>query len=209
MDACVDTQQDPLNCGTCGNVCTTSYASGSGCRFGFCACAEPMDQLCTNIPSASPPTCDCPAVGTPCASPSFERDVYPFLAQQAGAFGCSASGCHSGTMPASNLPFLDQDNHLDAGMAYAALVGTGGGGDAGSESFCDGGEGVQSIQCACQSLVTPGNIYASYLIDALSSDLPAGCNNRLAMPTDGQNWIPLPACSLQLVEQWVATGAKQ
>ncbi len=103
-DICVDTSTDPGNCGTCGNDCGTSYASGADCFVGFCACRASFppvsEQLCATIPSGSPPACVCTPLGTSCSNPSFGRDIYPLLAQTNGSFGCSASGCHSGAQPA-------------------------------------------------------------------------------------------------------------
>jgi len=211
---CFDTSSDDLNCGTCDNDCATSYGTGSSCGFGICSCDEPQQQLCTDIPSGSPLACDCVPAGPACASPSFATDVYPFLAQQKGLFGCAASGCHSGATPAAELAFLDPVGELDAGMAYAELIGS----VPGVASVCpdecprcDAGvvSGDPAYECSCVSRVVAGNIYQSYLIDVLANDLPGACSTRLPMPTDGTNWLPLSGCQLQLVEQWVATGAGQ
>jgi hypothetical protein len=206
---CTDLSQDPLNCGTCNNNCSTSYAAGSTCEFSLCACNTGQDQLCVNIPSNSPPSCDCETAGTSCVAPSFARDVYPFLAQQTGAFGCSASGCHSGGSPPGGLGFLDDGGLMDAGMAYAELVGTDGGGGSAGAPFCDAGVpgGAPATQCACVSRVVPGYIYGSYLIDVVVNDIPGNCAFTLPMPTDGVNWLPLSECSEALLSQWVTAGA--
>jgi hypothetical protein len=207
---CDDTTQDANNCGECDNVCDTSYAAGSGCRFGFCLCSPSQAYLCADIPSSSPPTCTCVSNDTNCTAPSFATDVYPLLAQQSGALGCSASGCHTGDMPAGGLGFLDAAGEMDAGMAYAELVGVDGGGSSEGVPYCDGGvpAGAPSTQCACVSRVVPGNIYASVLLDLLEDDVPGQCANTPPMPIDDTGgWSPLSSCSQQLIQQWVSTGA--
>jgi hypothetical protein len=148
-------------------------------------------------------------VTTNCSPPSFAADIYPLLAQQNGSFGCAASGCHSGGAPAGGLAFLNPLGDLDAGMAYAELLGTDGGSDAGGAPYCDAGvPGAPSTQCACVSRVVPGNINVSFLIDALSDDLPAQCAYASPMPIDSTGqWSPLTACSLELIEQWIGAGA--
>ncbi len=148
----------------------------------------------------------------PCATLSFATDIYPLLAQQTGAFGCTASGCHSGANPAAGLAFLDSNGNMDAGMAFAELenppTATG---DAGIP-YCDGGVpgGAPSTECACVSRVVSGSngIFESYLIDVLLNDLPGQCATTEAMPLafDG-GWAPLGSCEKQLLEQWVQTGA--
>ena len=77
---------------------------GSGCRFGFCTCAPGEDHLCANVPAGSSPSCGCEPYDAGCRSPSFATDIYPLLAQQSGAFGCSASSCHAGPAPAGARP---------------------------------------------------------------------------------------------------------
>ncbi len=203
---CLDTSQDPLNCGSCGYDCLTSYATGSGCRFAMCVCDPDQDQICANVPSASPPTCNCGDAETPCTIPRFARDVYPLLAQQSGDFGCSASGCHSGGSPSGGLAFLDDGGQPDAGMAYAELTGIGA--SAGSDvPFCDAGlpAGAPSTQCACASRVVPGLPDGSILIGTLTHSLP--CASRPMPLDDAGDWVPLSLCAQQLFEQWVSLGA--
>jgi hypothetical protein len=206
---CADTTQDTLNCGTCGNDCVTSFATGSGCRFSECICSPGQAHLCVNLPASSPPTCACAPTSDACATPSFATDVYPLLAQQSGAFGCSASGCHTGSSPAGRLGFLDSAGHLDAGMAYAELVGPDGGDGTVTVPGCDAPvPGAPSFECACLSRVVPGNANASFLFELLEDDPPVQCGSALGMPLDSTGqWDPLGACAQQLLEEWVSAGA--
>jgi len=145
-----------------------------------------------------------------CTSPSFATDVYPLLAQQAGAFGCAATGCHSGGAPAAGLTFLDESGDMDAGMAYAELIGLDCGNSPGGVPTCDAGlpAGAPSTECACISRVLPSDLNDSYLIDVLTDKLPPGCAADLPMPINSDGgWEPLAACPLQLIEQWVEFGA--
>ncbi len=206
---CANTSTDITNCGSCGNDCEVSYATSSGCRFGICECAPGQSQLCVNLPPTSPPTCVCqPDSAGECATPSFATDVYPLLAQQTGAFGCSASGCHAGSSPAGALGFLDSAGQMDAGMAFAELVGPDGGGSV-NVAGCDAPvPGAPSTECLCLSRVVAGNGNASVLIDLLLDNPPVQCSTALGMPLDGTGqWAPLSNCALQLVREWVNSGA--
>jgi len=221
---CIDTTQDINNCGTCGHNCIDTFATNSGCRFGSCQCAPGQQHLCATPSSGGAlPTCDCAFTQSEpnCSTPSFATDIYPLLAQQSGTWGCAASGCHSGAAPAAGLAFLDSDGNMDAGMAFAELLGTGSPPppDAGIP-FCDGGlpPGSPATQCGCVSRVVAGNENASYLIDTVTNDLPCAvladggkiCAQSClaAMPIDdGGGWVPLDKCSQQLLIQWVHQGA--
>jgi hypothetical protein len=215
---CIDTTEDSQNCGSCGNICTVTYAQPVpptdyvGCRFGLCICDPTNAHLCASSNPGGLPTCTCPASTSACATLSFANDVYPLLAQQTGAFGCSASGCHAGANPSAGLAFLDSNNNQDAGMAYAELLlpppAMGNTGPA--VPYCDGGvpPDAPASECACVSRVTSGNINASYLIDVLLNDLPGTCPATRAMPLDDAGgWTPLSSCSQQFMQQWVNGGA--
>ena len=206
---CAGTMAAPNNCGQCGNVCSESYATGSTCNDGACAC-DPADHPCPTVPGTVPPTCTCTAQDVACAIPSFARDIYPLLAQETGAFGCSASGCHTGKTPAGGLSFLDENGAMDAGMAYAELLGVDGGAGLEGVPGCDAGvsSGAPSTQCACVTRVVPGDLADSYLIDTLVPAFPRNCSTNLPMPiTDSVGWIPLPPCDLQTIAQWTVSGA--
>ena len=212
---CIDTTQDTNNCGSCGNVCAETYATGlSGCRFGLCICDPSQAHLCANSNAGGLPSCTCLANSQNCSTLSFKNDVYPLLAQQSGSFGCSASGCHSGTNPAGGLGFLDQNYYMDAGMAYAELlsVPSSSGGDGGSSiPFCDAGVPMDSpaTTCSCVSRVIPGNPAGSYLVDILMNDIPGQCAMNQAMPIDDAGgWTPLSSCSQQFMQQWIMSGAQ-
>ncbi len=213
---CIDTTHDQNNCGSCGNICSETYATGiySGCRFGICFCDPSQSNLCaTSTPGGGLPTCNCNPITMPCSTLSFATDIYPLLAQQTGAFGCTASGCHSGANPAAGLAFLDSNGNMDAGMAFAELenppTATG---DAGIP-YCDGGVpgGAPSTECACVSRVVSGSngIFES-LPDRRAAQRPARSvrddRGRMPLAFDG-GWAPLGSCEKQLLEQWVQTGA--
>jgi len=204
---CYNTDTDPSNCGTCGKACDPGFAQSSGCRKGMCVCGG-VGHNCAKIPAGSPPMCEC--TGLICTAPSFATDIYPLLSEQTGDFGCAASGCHSGAGPAGGLGFLDSDGNLDAGMAYAELLGVDGGGSSAGIPACDAGLalGAASTECACASRVVPGDAGDSYLVDVLSDHLPANCATDLPMPLDADGgWAPLNGCEQQLIIQWIATGA--
>ncbi len=107
------------------------------------------------------------------------------------------------------LSFLEDDGGMDAGMAYAELLGVDGGGTSASIPGCDAGlaPGAPSTQCACASRVVPADVSDSYLINVLSNALPANCRGNLLMPigSDG-GWAELPPCSMELIVQWVTSG---
>jgi hypothetical protein len=152
----------------------------------------------------------CECTGLICTAPSFATDVYPLLAQQTGAFGCAASGCHSGASPAGALGFLDENGNMDAGMAYAELLGVDGGGSSAGIPGCDAGvpPGAPSTQCACVSRVIPNDGGDSYLVDVLTNQLPTNCATDLPMPLDDDGgWAALDGCARQLIIQWIETGA--
>ena len=99
---------------------------------------------------------------------------------------------------------------MDAGMAYAELLGLDGGGSSAGIPECDAGlpAGAPSTECACVSRVVPSDVGDSYLVDLLFNDLPANCLANLPMPIDADGgWISLNACAEQLVEQWIEFGA--
>ncbi len=95
-------------------------------------------------------------------------------------------------------------------MAYAELLGLDGGGPSVGVPACDAGlpAGASSTECACVSRVVPSDPGDSFLIDLLIDNPPPSCAADLPMPIDSDGgWLNLSACELQLVEQWVRSGA--
>jgi hypothetical protein len=217
---CLNDTSDPLNCGGCGNNCSTLYAAESVCQFDSCTCIDA--GICvTDVNTTDPlnPSCDCNGTfGTPnpsCASGAsvtFLADIYPLLSNStvttepmwgSGAvlIGCAVSGCHDSTA-AAGLQFTDPD------ASYQQLTGTS------SSETCNGvtTQVVNPSQtCSCLSLVIPGDGADSLMYTLLTNTYI--CANPIGafpnpMPIDDAGvYHPLSACLAAKVRQWIDQGA--
>lgn len=106
--SCGDTQEDPSNCGACGNAC----ASGQSCDAGKCVC-PPYQSFCGGacIPTSVDPK-NCGGCGVTCSG----TDV------------CSAGACSSTCLPgleACNNRCVDLENDNDHCGDCATACGAG------------------------------------------------------------------------------------
>jgi hypothetical protein len=182
--SCVDTQSSVLHCGACDNACP----GGVPCVAGVCTCPD-GETICGGacVALQSDPT-NCGACGTTCGageacvdgacacdasvSPSFKGDIEPILNAS-----CTGAACHGGARPKEGL-------RLEAGSAYAAMVG------------------VATNQCSGNRvLVDPGSPSTSYVMQKLLNiDICTGTQ----MPKAGQLLAP---GELDLISAWICDGA--
>jgi hypothetical protein len=181
--SCLDLQTSPTSCGVCGNAC----AAGLSCVDGTCgcpagqtecdgACVDTADDAenCGACGITCGPGSTCVASECQCGSKaiSFKGEVQPIFDAN-----CTSAGCHTGARPKEGLS-------LDAGKAYAELVGV-------ATSECGG----------ARTLVKAGDAGQSYLVQKLLGvDLCTGSQ----MPKAGQS---LPAAELALISDWICQGA--
>lgn len=157
-DACVDTQADAMNCGTCGNVCP----AGIACEAGTCACPS-GGTVCggacvdTQTDTANCGTCDhaCTVAGATC---------------EEGACACPGGGTECGGTCVDTQ--TDTANCGVCGMICAAPTTACEGG----ECVCPGGESVCSGSCV-DTTTDPKNC------GACGHDcLGGGCQGGLCQP---------------------------
>jgi hypothetical protein len=222
---CLNPSSDPNNCGSCGNVCSNTYAAFAVCQYSTCTCdtntgacvaaEDPFNPtcICNGIPSASPPNPVC----TDIPRLTYSRDIFPLFSStyigDAGwgvLWGCATSGCHSPPSPAAGIDFTD----LDA--SYAILAG-------GSQSTqsCNGQPNSSIINpssiCLCQSLVVPMNgaytrAGGSLLVGLMGNNIyncpfpMGGVANPMPVDDGGHPQLVAPCMQIQ-IRQWIDQGA--
>jgi Stigma-specific protein, Stig1 len=97
-NACLNTQTDPRNCGTCGNAC----AAGQYCVRGACGTMPPLYHGWTS------PVAGCLTTGYTTTAPTNQGGTYPFNmgdSDACRAWKLAATVCN--TMP---LPYSGNEN---------------------------------------------------------------------------------------------------
>ena len=181
-DACVNTSVDPAHCGGCGLACADGEFCADGACSSDCGGLTECDGGCVDVETSAQ---HCGGCGQAClmgqvctagectcsAAVSFATDVQPILTA-----ACATIGCHRAPAPKGTL-------NLSLGMAYGELVN------------------VPSTQCADRSLVAPGDVSGSYLVDKL---LGVNLCFGTAMPKGASS---LSDAQIALISDWICAGA--
>lgn len=178
---CVDTKVDPKNCGQCGTTCPVACANGAcvtSCPAPTTNCSNACVDTATSATNCGGCGNKCPAgqicSGSTCScgsTVSFGSQLQPILTSQ-----CATTGCHTGNMPKASL-------NLTSGKSHAELVN------------------VASSACSGKSLVVPGAVDQSYLMNKLTG---VGMCAGSVMPKAGG---ALPASQIELFRTWICNGA--
>ncbi len=182
--ACVDTSNDPKNCGSCDNACT----GGMPCSGGKCLamCPSTTTNCAGSCVDTQSDAKNCGTCGKACAAGevctagtcacgadvSFASAVQPIFTKT-----CTSAGCHSGVLPRGDLSLV-------SGKSYTQLVN------------------VASSECSGKVRVKPGDVANSYLENKLTG---IGMCTGSQMPKIGTS---LPASELATIRSWICNGAK-
>lgn len=183
---CVDQGSDPQHCGGCDQPCDAGLVCLLGeCADGCGALAE-CDGACVDTDAN---LLHCGACNTPCgAGETCTQGMcgcdapptsYAGLVEPIMVASCATMGCHRSMGPLDGAEGLD----LSQGTGYAALVD------------------VPSAQCGDRAMVVPGSPSQSYLMDKL---LGVNLCMGTRMPKNGG---PLSAGQIQIVQDWICSGA--
>jgi hypothetical protein len=141
---CVDTDNDPANCGACGTACgETEYCSGGSCTEGGGGCQPPLtdcDGTCTDV---SIDTNNCGACGTTCAD-----------GEKCNGSGQCALSCQAGLVECSGTcidPLKDNAYCGASGDCLGANAGT----TCADGTKCDGA-GACALSCQAGFLACGG-----------------------------------------------------
>lgn len=149
------------------------------------ACGDDGDANTTDVATsnATAPTGDESSGGG--TEYTFSDDIEPILTANC------VMGCHE---PGGNWPSFD----LSAGVAYDNMID---------------GDGLETMSVDDVKMVVPGDTANSFLLLKLRGTQASVIDEGLAgaqMPIDDmQIPIPLPAASIDIVEDWIAGGAPE